>query len=132
MTSGRITITLPDVESYSVEVEEGETLEVGRLAGVSEQRKLVLPLPEVSGKHAEIRCKSSGWRVVDWSSTNGTTLNLNGAGLTPGREYPLHTGDIIHIVQCNLQVFPPPATPVAEEEDPDQRYYRLLEQRKLE
>jgi len=124
MTSGLITVILPDSESYSIEVEEGETLEVGRKPGVSGQRKLVLPFPEVSGQHAEIRCKTSGWTVVDSGSTNGTTLN--GARLTPGREYALRTGDVVQIAQYDLQVSPPAGTDALEEgEQQDKTQFRI-------
>ena len=118
MTSGLITVILPDSESYSIEVEEGETLEVGRKPAPSGQRKLVLPFPEVSGKHAEIRCKPSGWTVFDCNSTNGTTLN--GARLSPGREYPLRTGDLVQIAQYDLRVSPPAGTDDVYEEGEQQ------------
>jgi class 3 adenylate cyclase len=125
MTNGLITVIIPDAESYSIEVEEGEVLEVGRKPGAAGQRKLVLPFPEVSGQHAEIRCKSSGWTVVDSGSTNGTTLN--GARLTPGREYPLRTGDVVQIAQYDLQVSPPAGTddPYDEVEQQDKTQFRI-------
>jgi pSer/pThr/pTyr-binding forkhead associated (FHA) protein len=129
MTSGRITVSIPDTESYSLDVEEDDVMEVGRKPSPKRNRKLTLPFPEVSGLHAEIHCYSSGWTVADSGSTNGTTLN--GRRLIPGRHYPLRAADIIKICenppQYELQVFPPPGTPVRpEEEAPDERYYRLL------
>jgi class 3 adenylate cyclase len=115
MTTGLITVNPDSPESYSVEVEEGETLEIGRRPAVGGKRKLVLPFPEVSGQHAELRCKSSGWTLIDSGSTNGTTLN--GARLTPGREYPLKTGDIVQIAQYDLLISPSASADSYEEEE---------------
>ncbi|MBS1956791.1 MAG: adenylate/guanylate cyclase domain-containing protein [Cyanobacteria bacterium SZAS-4] len=115
MTTGLITVNPNSPESYSVEVQEGEILEIGRKPAPTGKRKLVLPFPEVSGQHAEIRCKTNGWTVIDSGSTNGTSLN--GARLTPGKEYPLRTGDVVQIAQYDLLVSPPNDTSYEEEEE---------------
>jgi class 3 adenylate cyclase len=115
MPSGSITVNPDTPDSYSVEVEEGEVLEIGRKPSSGGKRKLILPFPEVSGQHAEIRCKSSGWTIVDSGSTNGTTVN--GARLTPGREYLLRTGDRVQIAQYQMIVIPPETVSYAEDEE---------------
>ncbi|MBZ0186518.1 MAG: adenylate/guanylate cyclase domain-containing protein [Candidatus Obscuribacterales bacterium] len=92
-------------EAYSVELTEGETLQIGRKPSPGGIKKLILPYPEVSGKHAEIRCKPEGWTIVDSGSTNGTSIN--GTRCTPGREYHLKNGDKVKIAQYEIFVFPP-------------------------
>ncbi len=94
----------PDTpESYSVDLQDGQTLTIGRKPTGS--KLLILPFPEVSSQHAEIRCKEDYWTIVDSGSTNGTTLN--GARLTPGREYHLKDKDRIGIAQHLLIVSNP-------------------------
>ncbi|MGH9551394.1 MAG: FHA domain-containing protein, partial [Terriglobales bacterium] len=105
MPTGSITVNPDTPDSYSVELEEGETLEIGRKPAVGGKRKLILPYPEVSGQHAELRCKPSGWTIVDSGSTNGTFLN--GASLAPGREYTLRTGDTVQIAHYYLRIAAP-------------------------
>jgi class 3 adenylate cyclase len=114
MPPGSITVNPDTPESYSLQIEEGEILEIGRKPASGGMKKLILPYPEVSGQHAEIRCKASGWTVVDSGSTNGT--NLNGSRLTPGKEYQLRPGDTVQIAHYLLRVSPPHATKVDEEE----------------
>jgi len=118
MPSGSITVNPDTPESYSLEVEEGEVLEIGRKPAPGGAKKLILPYPEVSGQHAEIRCKSSGWTIVDLGSTNGT--HLNNARLTPGREYPLKTGYVVQIAHYLLRVAPPDTAEGEEEYEPSQ------------
>lgn len=116
MPSGIITVNPDTPDSYSVEVEEGEVLQIGRKPAPGGKRKLILPYPEVSGQHAEIRCKPEGWTIIDSGSTNGT--NLNGNRLTPGREYLLRTGDMVQIAHYSLMIAPP-VTPAEEEDERD-------------
>lgn len=104
MNIGTITVNPDTPDRYLVEVEENDTLQIGRKPAPDGKRKLVLPYPEVSGQHAEIRCKPNGWTVVDSGSTNGTMVN--GLRLTPGREYALQQGDRIQIAQYDLIVSP--------------------------
>lgn len=89
-------------DAFRVEFEEGKVLEIGRKPNPASQRRLVLPVPEVSGNHAEIRMSSDGWTVRDLGSTNGT--RLNGDWITPGQEYVLKNSDVIKIAQVDLQV----------------------------
>jgi len=117
MKAGTITVNPDSPESYSVELEEGEVLAIGRKPSLGGKRKLILPFPEVSGQHAEIRCKPDGWTIVDSGSTNGTTVNGN--RLTPGKEYHLKTGDHVKIAHLDLLIKPAVDMVFAAEEDQD-------------
>jgi len=117
MKSGTITVNPDTPEAYTVQLTEGEVVQVGRKPATGGVKKLVLPFPEVSGQHAEVRCKPDGWTVVDSGSTNGTTLN--GARLTPGREYHVRSGDRIKIAQYELIIFPPKIAGQADDESDD-------------
>lgn len=105
MTKGIITVDPDSPQAYTLELAAGEILLIGRKPDLAGKRKLLLPYPEVSGQHAEIRCGVTGWTIIDCGSTNGTTLN--GTRLVPGREYSLHRGDRIHVAQYPLLVVPP-------------------------
>ncbi|MDP3507307.1 MAG: adenylate/guanylate cyclase domain-containing protein [Candidatus Melainabacteria bacterium] len=105
MRTGTLTVNPDTPESYIVELAEGEVLQIGRKPASGGIKKLVLPYPEVSGQHSEIRCKTEGWTIIDAGSTNGTMLN--GGRLTPGKEYHLHSGDRVKIAQYELLVNPP-------------------------
>ncbi|MBX9694374.1 MAG: FHA domain-containing protein [Cyanobacteria bacterium] len=61
---GTIKINPGSETSYSVELQDGDTLQIGRksMEGV---KNLVLPAPEVSVHHAEIRCNPEKWILVD-------------------------------------------------------------------
>src|SRR6187549_3513605 len=89
-------------ESFRVELEDGKVLEIGRKPNPASQRRLVLPVPEVSGNHAEIRPAPDGWAIRDLGSTNGT--RLNGDWISPGQEYLLKNGDSIKIAQIDMTV----------------------------
>jgi class 3 adenylate cyclase len=92
----------PDTpDAYFVELEDGKILEIGRKPSTSGQRKLVLPIPEVSGVHAELR-DNDGWKIRDLGSTNGT--RLNGEWLSPGQDHRLKNGDLITIASIDLLV----------------------------
>ena len=105
MISGSIKVNPDSSDSYSVELSDGEILQIGRKPASGGIKKLILPYPEVSGQHAEIRCKEEGWTLVDSGSTNGTTIN--DVRCTPGREYSLRNGDKVKIAQYEICVFPP-------------------------
>ncbi|MBX9696190.1 MAG: FHA domain-containing protein, partial [Cyanobacteria bacterium] len=105
MTSGTIKVNPDSKDTYSVVLEEGEVLQIGRKPAPGGIKKLILPYPEVSGQHAEIRCKPGGWTIMDRNSTNGTTVN--GSRCVPGEEYMLKNGDQVRIAQYELTVFPP-------------------------
>lgn len=117
MKTGTLTVNPETPEAYTVELLEGEILQIGRKAASGGVKKLVLPYPEVSGQHSEIRCKKDGWTIVDSGSTNGTMLN--GGRLTPGKEYHLHSGDRIKIAQYELVIFPPEVENPNLEDDED-------------
>jgi pSer/pThr/pTyr-binding forkhead associated (FHA) protein len=101
-SQGYLVIHPGTADSYRVELESGKVLEIGRKANPASQKRLVLPVPEVSGNHAEIRMNNDGWTIRDLGSTNGT--RLNGDWITPGTEYLLKNGDVIKIAQIDLQV----------------------------
>lgn len=105
MSSGNIKVNPDTPDEYSVELNDGEVLHIGRRPAPGGVKKLILPYPEVSGQHAEIRCSVDGWTVMDRNSTNGTTVN--GKVCNSGEEYPLKHGDEVRIAQYQLRVFPP-------------------------
>jgi class 3 adenylate cyclase len=126
MRPGTITVNPDSPDKYLVQLEEGEVLSIGRKPALDKRRKLVLPYPEVSGQHAEIRAKPDGWTIIDSGSTNGT--NVNGMRLTPGREYTLKSGDRVSIAQYELLI----ALPIElagheneEAESQDQTQFRI-------
>jgi class 3 adenylate cyclase len=122
----------PDTpESYFVELEDAKVLEIGRKPSSGGQRKLVLPIPEVSGHHAEIRPVPEGWSIRDLGSTNGT--RLNGDWITPGQEYLLKNGDVIKIAQVDILVnlphdnsAPRSAQPAEDEHEKTQFHIKLI------
>ncbi len=103
MVAGSI-IALPGAaESFTVAVNDEQTIYIGRKAkSESKDNSLVLPYPEVSAKHAEIRCSNNIWTIVDNGSTNGTTIN--GVSLSPGKEYVLKDQDVVGIANYTLLV----------------------------
>jgi pSer/pThr/pTyr-binding forkhead associated (FHA) protein len=93
-------------ESYEVAIVEGQEILIGRLKDSGVGINLVLPFPDVSGKHAIISLATAVntydhcpfqlvWTICDQASTNGT--QLNGQNLHPGRNYGLREGDRITI-----------------------------------
>lgn len=102
MSAGSIIVYPDSADSYVVELEPGQTLEIGRKPTVTGNRKLIISVPEVSGQHAEIRPTPQGWTIRDSGSTNGT--RLNGDRLTPGKEYLLCTGDRLKIANIDLLI----------------------------
>lgn len=101
--AGYLVVNSETPDAYFFELEEGRTLEIGRKPAVQPgQLKLILPIPEVSSQHAEIRPSSNGWTLMDTGSTNGT--QLNGSWLTSGQEHLLKNGDHIRIAQVNIIV----------------------------
>ncbi len=115
MRAGYITVNPESDDSYTVEIEEGQTLPIGRKPSSDRTNKLVLPVPEVSAQHAEIRGSAAGLSIIDSGSTNGT--RLNGEWLVPGKEYALSDGDHIKIAQVDLLVWVPESTPKTQSED---------------
>lgn len=127
MSAGSITVYPDSPQSFSIELEPGEVLEIGRKPAASGYRKLIIAEPEVSGQHAEIRPTPAGWTIRDSGSTNGT--KLNGDRLTPGREYLLRSGDRILIAHVDLLIQLPAVdyAPVTESEEDtqDQTHLRI-------
>ena len=122
--AGYLVVNSGTPEAYFFELEHGKVLEVGRKPGSpAGPRKLVLPVPEVSSLHAELKEGPLGWTIRDINSTNGT--RLNGNWLAGGQEFLLKNGDHIKIAQIDLIVNLPESTPqrsdVAEEEDEHER-----------
>jgi class 3 adenylate cyclase len=102
MSAGCITVYPDTPESYTVELEAGQLLEIGRKPTSTGNRKLIIPVPEVSGQHCVIRPTPAGWTIRDAGSTNGT--KLNGDRLSPGKEYLLCSGDRVLVAHIELAV----------------------------
>ncbi|MBX9695387.1 MAG: FHA domain-containing protein, partial [Cyanobacteria bacterium] len=108
--AGYLVVNSGTPDAYFFELEHGKVLEIGRKPGSpTGPRKLVLPVPEVSSLHAELRPGTDGWCVRDNSSTNGT--RLNGNWLSAGQDYLLKNGDHIKIAQVDLIVNLPESAP---------------------
>jgi pSer/pThr/pTyr-binding forkhead associated (FHA) protein len=105
MAFGNIKVNPETPHEYSVELADGEVLQIGRRPAPDGVKKLIFPYPEVSGLHAEISCNADGWTIIDRNSTNGTTIN--GKVCVSGEEYPLRHGDEVRVAQYQLRVFPP-------------------------
>ncbi len=105
MEAGSI-VALPGLtESFTFPINHDQVIYIGRKAKARSDDKencLVLPYPEVSAKHAEIRCSNNTWTVLDNGSTNGTTVN--GVRINPGKEYVIKDKDVISIANYNLVV----------------------------
>lgn len=108
--AGYLVVNSGTPEAYFFELEHGKVLEIGRKPGSpAGPRKLVLPVPEVSSLHAELREGPLGWTIRDQNSTNGT--RLNGNWLAAGQEFLLKNGDHIKIAQIDLIVNLPESAP---------------------
>jgi class 3 adenylate cyclase len=128
MSSGNIKVNPDTPDEYSVELTDGEVLHIGRRPAPGGVKKLILPYPEVSGQHAEIRCGADGWTIMDRNSTNGTTVN--GKVCVSGEEYQLRHGDEVKIAQYQLRIFPPQTefdldTDDGEEDSQDRTQYSI-------
>lgn len=124
MAVGFIIVYHDSPESYSVEIRDGIILPIGRKPAPDGSPKLIIPEPEVSAQHAEIRTGPKGWSLIDTGSTNGT--QLNDEWITPGKEYILKDSDVIKIADIPLLVQMPQSTPQREEEEQeDKTYFRI-------
>jgi hypothetical protein len=65
----------------------------GALIGRSGEADIVIPVAEVSRRHAQIVPEEGGWLLVDLGSTNGVRLN----GHTVGVPARLSPGDVVEI-----------------------------------
>lgn len=105
MRSGSIIVLPGAADSFTVELKGSGNQTVyigrkGRLDLAKNEKCLTLPYPEISARHAEIRCGENNWTIIDNGSTNGTTLN--GLPISPGREYMLQDKDILGIANYTL------------------------------
>jgi len=67
------------------------------VVGRSREADIVLADPNVSRRHAELRCDEGGWHVVDLGSTNGIKVNgrrVDQAGLSPGDQITIGVTDL--------------------------------------
>jgi class 3 adenylate cyclase len=122
--AGYLVVNSGTPDAYFFELEHGKVLEIGRKPGSpTGPRKLVLPVPEVSSLHSELRPGPDGWSIRDMNSTNGT--RLNGTWLTAGQDYLLKNGDHIKVAQIDLIVNLPESSPqrgdFEEQEDEHER-----------
>lgn len=65
--------------------------------GRSSENDLVLPYPQISRRHAEIRFTDGGFIIIDMNSTGGTFVN----GIKV-RQQALNKGDVITLVNLHL------------------------------
>jgi len=89
---------------YQFEFDRDEIV-LGRAADAD----VVLPHEGVSGAHARIRRRTSGYYLSDGGSTNGT--RVNGTRVAAGRDQRLHDGDRIDIVAFTLTFREAPGGP---------------------
>jgi pSer/pThr/pTyr-binding forkhead associated (FHA) protein len=103
MPSGSIIIKpkTEDEQDRTKEFETGDVVIIGRKAP-DDQPSILLEYPDVSSKHAKLRCLAQYWTITDLGSTNGT--RLNGEPVRPGSLYRLESGDRINIADCELVV----------------------------
>lgn len=120
MDSDHIKVNAGKPDELFVEVLVGETLPIGRKPPSDGSKCIVLPYPEVSGRHAEIRSTSGGWILMDRNSTNGTTIN--GKVCAPGTDYLLKHGDSVRIAQYELIIHAPRLGVAVEHDDPEDQY----------
>jgi len=98
----------PDGREYSVPA-------AGLLIGRRADAGVPLDDPEVSRRHAEVRCRGGQYLVADLGSSNGTLLN----GQPVNAETPLADGDVLQVGGARLTFRlrrrpvapPPPAVP---------------------
>ena len=70
----------------------------GALIGRSSEADIVIPMQEVSRRHAQIVPQDGGWMLIDLNSTNGVRLN----GRMLGAPSRLSPGDVIEIGAVEL------------------------------
>ncbi len=85
-------VTIPE----HVVIHKGETIRMGR----DRTNELVLDIPRVSRFHAILNATSSGLRLSDLSSTNGTFVNGNPISTS----IKLVSGDVIEVGPAKLKV----------------------------
>jgi pSer/pThr/pTyr-binding forkhead associated (FHA) protein len=105
-------ITGPEIEQDTVEVADGKTLKLGRLAA----NDLTLKHQKISRYHAEIKLSDEGLFVTDLGSSNGT--HVGDTQLEPEEPYQLKKGDSIQLGPFTLTVDDIIEPPAKEEAPP--------------
>jgi phage tail-like protein len=115
-------ITGPDIEQDTVEVADGKTLKLGRLAA----NDLTLKHQKISRYHAEITLDDKGLFVTDLGSSNGT--RVGDTPLEPEKPFQLNEGDSIQlgpfvltvdeIIEPEVKEEPPPLDKTVESPAP--------------
>ncbi len=90
MSSGRCVLAYQlEGQSHTIEMRAAETI-IGRSFGQSD---VVVPSPNVSRRHASVRCQNGGWTIADLGAANGTWVN--GRRLEKDERHPLASGDMV-------------------------------------
>jgi class 3 adenylate cyclase len=107
LDSAYIVVNPHSKDRYVINLEDSAILSIGRREGTSQtyEKRLVLPNPEISSQHAEIRKGINNWTIRDLGSLNGT--KLNGERLASGRDYPLKNGDLLTVGLVEIKVHLP-------------------------
>jgi serine/threonine protein kinase len=69
---------------------------------------IVIPVQQVSRRHAQMQCDQAGYRITDNHSTNGTSIN--GVPIPPRQAKPIQPGDVLGIGPVTLLVVQPSAS----------------------
>jgi serine/threonine protein kinase len=69
---------------------------------------IVIPVQQVSRRHAQMQCDQAGYRITDNHSTNGTSIN--GRRIPPQQASPIQPGDVLGIGPVTLLVVLPSAS----------------------
>jgi len=105
-----------DGQSHSIEMRAAETI-IGRSFGQSD---VVVPSPNVSRRHAAVRCEQGHWTIADLGAANGTWIN--GRRLNKDERHPLANGDTIVLgtvpMTCSILA---PETTTSVQYDEDER-----------
>ena len=71
----------------------GARLRLGR----AEDNEIVIPAPQVSGYHAELRPKGEGWLLRDLDSLNGTFINVRSVAIEAGEDHFVSKSDVLFL-----------------------------------
>lgn len=80
---------------FKLEGEESEWT-IGR----NEEADIVLDNPNISRQHFKIKKEGNQYFILDLKSANGTILNDK--NLTPGKPYPIQSGDAVYILDIEI------------------------------
>jgi type VI secretion system FHA domain protein len=98
-----LTLEVSSAQGEKPRVWRQEFTELGGVIGRSNESVWVLPNAKVSGRHALITCRNGVFYIED-TSRNGIGLNSPDNRLTPGRPYPLTSGDHLFIEPYDILV----------------------------